>query len=191
MPSPCGIIAGVSEAEGPETEISEVDRRIAKLDLDLIRDDAIRHGELSGQIAMSAWRGLVLVNGGAIIALFTLVGSGAVRVVGDAIWWAFAAFSMGLALALASNICGYLGQAYWLLDSSARLWNARDRMHGRPGSRPTDKWDANGMKAAYASFFTATLALLAFIAGAWLALSAGLTEAGNVLPPLNVQAAAQ
>jgi len=175
----------VNEVEKPKADISKVDRAIAELGVHLFREHALKRVDLAGQTAMSAWRGLTLVNGGAIVALFTLVGSGNVAVEAGAIWKAFAAFSVGLTLSLSSNICGYYGQAYYLQLSLKQLWNAQNRMHGRPGKRVPEKGSLRGSIAEYIGIGAAIGALISFVVGASFALSAALLNAPQqALPAL-------
>lgn len=163
----------------PTGRVSSTDKAIAQLDVELFREDALKRVDLAGHTAMAAWKGLTLVNGGAIVALFTLVGSGAISVDAGAIWRAFTAFVIGLAMALSSNICGYYGQAYYLQLSLEQLWNAQDRMHGREGGRSLERSNKRGTISEYLGIGTAITSLVAFVAGAAFALSAGLSQAAD------------
>ncbi|EQA96857.1 hypothetical protein [Sphingobium baderi] len=63
---------------------------------------------------------LMLVNGGAIIGLFTFLGNAAtkdaaLRLDTAALWWGFAAFIIGVLAALTAFACAFLSQHHYTL----------------------------------------------------------------------------
>lgn len=84
-------------------------------------DDRLKYAQ---DFAHAALRGLMIVNGGAIVALFTFIGETAAEFDRTLIWRAFFAFAMGLAFTLAATIAGYfsMGNAYQDRSRGANWW---------------------------------------------------------------------
>lgn len=102
-----------------EDALSEIDpetSRAAKLiRLEQFAIDARERQTIAGDFAKSALNSLVLVNGGAVVALFSLIGQGAgstfVKAMDmSAIIVAFICFALGLALAAGTQILAYVSQ---------------------------------------------------------------------------------
>jgi len=156
------------------------DRTIAALDRDFFQSSAMIRLESISNFAQSTWKGLMIVNGGAIVALFTLLGNTTVIVERTGLWWAFLLFSFGLAATLFSNLTAYVTQsAYWQQDMGG-AWNAQELMHGR-----APKWEKDVRRSAslgqffeWVALISAVLSLLAFLGGSWCALQA-VTPAGS------------
>ncbi|ASY44979.1 hypothetical protein CJD35_11415 [Sphingobium xenophagum] len=122
--------------------------------------------------AQSGLQALTLINGGALVALFSFVGSSsAVTFDLAALWWAFGIFAAGLVF----NICAYLGahlsQDRFYIVAQYLAWNAQDAMADKDASHdPMPPYKA-GSIAQMAAMLCAILALAAFIAGCGFALS--------------------
>lgn len=107
---------------------------------------------------------LMLVNGGAIIGLFTFIGSAGAQLSLNTvlIWWGFAAFIVGLLAALSAFVCAFLSQHHYThachheIDGRADLERAEIIAGG--------KVYAAGIVAALGS-------VIAFGCGAFLSLS--------------------
>ena len=70
---------------------------------------------IGSQIALASLQGLLLLNGGAVVALFSLVaqGSGSAFVrhlYFPTIWWALASFAAGMISIIIAFVAGYLSQ---------------------------------------------------------------------------------
>jgi|GEM_PF-1875180 len=149
-------------------------KQIAALDAQFFREDAMRRVESLSQFAQSAWKGLMIVNGGAIVALFTLIGGGHAEPDPAKLWWAFGAFVLGLGGTLGSNIAAYLCQSAYLRLSASSAWNAQEIMHDGSPRWDEEKEHRSGSIWEVVSLAGAGLGLGCFLLGAWLALDAGL-----------------
>ena len=90
--------------------------------------------KMQESLAEAAFRSLVLVNGGAIIALFTLIGSNAEvakQVPGPSLWFALAAFGAGLAATILSNIAGFVMQIHYATMTERQMWNKELELAGQ------------------------------------------------------------
>ncbi|MEA1015578.1 hypothetical protein [Sphingosinicella sp. LY1275] len=154
-----------------------VDIEIAKLDYELAKLDAAERLRFQGEFSQTMFRSLTLVNGGAIVALFTLVGAGAPGVNISALWLAFPAFATGLTFNLLSIAGAYFSQGWFMRSSISTTWNKQAEIHGLKGDYTElqqhefavgDRWQKGAAGAAIAS-------LVAFIVGSALALAAVTT----------------
>jgi hypothetical protein len=158
------------------TDLTEAQRHVAQLDYELTRQDALERLRFQAEFSQSAWKGLTLVNGGAIIALFTFIGNYHHGTDPTRIWAAFACFAGGLALNLASIMTGFLSQSYFMKSDVSALWNKQAEMHGyEPQHRETQGREF-GMGNLWwrIAVGACSLSLAAFIVGSGLAL-AGVT----------------
>jgi hypothetical protein len=135
--------------------------------------------------ARDGLRGLLIINGGAVVGLFTFLGSIAGK--GDALafsfgrlWVAFGLFAGGTGLAVAATVLAYLSQDWFYMFQDRLLWN---------GSRPDDVDPANtrtplksGEAARALGIVAAVLSLLAFGVGSATALSAFLGARTTTAP---------
>lgn len=143
------------------------------------------HGDrlrFANEFAVQAQKGHLLANGGAIVAMFTLIGQGADSsfVKGldqNMIWWAFGFFAAGLVLCLVSMIIAFEAQQFVALWLEQFIQYHVEALHGR-SSQPLEP---GGAGAANALTIWATLAALlslaGFIVGAAIALASALHAA--------------
>lgn len=118
----------------------------------------------------------MLANGGALVALFTLVGgAGAIHFDMPLLKWAFGAFAVGLGLTLAAHMLAFLSQDRFLDASRLNAQRYRDAIvTGR--IVPVDERVASTLMAGQRFYrfglgvFVA--AVIAFVAGCLLALLA-------------------
>lgn len=166
----------------PLPEPDEDDRKIAALDQTFFQSSAMIRLESISNFAQSLWKSLMIVNGGAIVALFTLIGNSDLAVDKFWLWWAFLTFAIGLGATLLSNFGAYVTQsAYWQHDMSG-AWNAQEQMHGRP-----PKWvkevahsSSLGTMFEWGALGSAILALAAFLVGSWCALKAVIPSSNHL-----------
>ena len=88
-------------------------------------DFKLRH-EAAVAYAQATLKTLLLVNGGAIIALLTFLGNNDVEVEPRGIFFAFVWFSIGLALTMLAHGLAYIVQVGHLQAAAARMANAED-----------------------------------------------------------------
>ncbi|MGK2287295.1 hypothetical protein [Pedomonas sp. V897] len=144
----------------------------ARLNYEALSADASKRIDYQVGYAEQGLKGLMLVNGGAIVALFTFIGNEApVALDTVKVWWAFRCFSAGIVFTLSAYFAAFFSQGQYYLSSQYEAWNWGQKMltgvdgnykHKRPFR--IGKWcEVLGAVAALA-------ALVAFIAGASFAL---------------------
>lgn len=127
--------------------------------------DAQARLEHQVQLAQSALKGLMIVNGGAIIALFTFLGTGRGKIQISYVWWGFSFFVGGLVLTLLATILGFLAQGMYMNVSFREARRNQDLIAGRD-LMPHDKSEFWGNVFEYAAIFAVVLSLAAFACGA-------------------------
>ena len=118
-------------------------------------------------------QGLMITNGGALVALFTLLGSKAqFHVIPTYLWSAFASFAFGIALAMLANLAAFLSQGFYYQASQFQAWDAQRAMHGQAATRigQTKAIFKSGQSAECGGIAAAIVALLSFIIGCGFAL---------------------
>jgi len=147
-------------------------RHAAALDYDLAKADILERLKFQASFADAAWRSLALVNGGAIVALFTFIGNARPKIDHSLIWAGFVCFAFGLALNIVSIMGGFLAQAFYMKATTSSAWNKQTEMHGyepqyvelqQREQTAGDRWEIVAIAAA-------VLSLIAFIIGAACAL---------------------
>ena len=115
----------------------------------------VKRIELSNNIAIEGWKSLALINGGAIVVLFTAVGGKSISLADPCVKFSFLLFAMGLLCVLLSQIIGYKAQSLFE-DNSAG--NSEEQL-------PATKYENWGIGFAIGS-------IAAFVGGSWFALAA-------------------
>jgi hypothetical protein len=146
--------------------------QIAAMDYEDYRADAAARLKYQIEFAKIGFQSLTLVNGGAIVALFTLVGAKAVYLNDRLLWWAFGAFALGLSLVILAVICAFFSQLGYMNTAFARALNAQARMHRRPERYDDDAPYKQGERWLIGSISTTALSLAAFILGSVFSLAA-------------------
>ena len=123
-----------------------------------------------------ALKTLALVNGGAIIGLFTFIGNnGSLPIDVSWLWWAFASFVAGLAFTMIGYLGAFMSQGKYYQAAQAEAWNELDRAaSGLAWGRDHDAVTAIGFRWELAGVAAGMLALLAFVTGAGMALAGAL-----------------
>jgi hypothetical protein len=156
----------------PPTEQSTVVRHVAALDYELAKADVLERLKFQATFAEIAWRSLTLVNGGAIVALFTFIGNARPAIDHSLIWVGFGCFAAGLVSNILSIMAGFFAQAFYMKSTTSAAWNKQLEMHGYEPQyaevqvgeqRAGDRWE-------WTAIITAVASLLAFVAGAACAL---------------------
>lgn len=122
------------------------------------------------EFAQATLRNLHFVNGGAVIALLTLVGNSAVSYDPRAIWWSFVWFGTGLFFSLAAYFGAFFSQSYFMNATLAQAWNAQAVSHNLPEPHDIMPDIKRGDTAFKGGVAFASLSLLMFVVGAFVAL---------------------
>lgn len=148
-------------------------------DRELARAEVLERIKIQASIADAALKSVILVNGGAIIALFTFIGNvgtkGVIRVETGALWTAFAIFIGGLVSALVAHLFAFLSQERFYRGSMMEIWRAQRVIHD--GERPTGHTEdelrehGNGQACLMIGVVLAMLSIACFTVGSWFALS--------------------
>jgi hypothetical protein len=105
-------------------------RHIAQLDFELAKLDVLERLKFQAEFAQTAWKSLTLVNGGAIVALFTFIGNARPMLDQSRIWIGFVCFAVGLSTNIVSIMAGFLAQAFYMKTTTSAAWNKQAEMHG-------------------------------------------------------------
>lgn len=111
----------------------EQQREAARLDYDALITDAADRLKHQVDLGKMVIQSLILVNGGAIVALFTLVGKQGANlpINPSSLTTAFGYFIAGLVCALASGFAGFLSQYWYALTSTMEAWQKQAEMMGQ------------------------------------------------------------
>jgi hypothetical protein len=146
--------------------------QIATIDYEELRRDAQERLPLATQIALAALSGLMLANGGAIVALLTFIGNRAPTAKLDPalLASAFGLFALGVALTVTAHILGYCIQTDYYQYANHAAANAKRRMHGLPDAFDPDKYDRRGTRLEKLAIGACVASMLCFVGGAGTAL---------------------
>lgn len=163
----------------PIAAVTIIPREILGLDPESARAELLERLKFQVGYSEAIIKSLILVNGGAMVALFTLIGSASTAAVfrfdTKALWAAFALFAAGLALTLLAAIGGFFSQGFFYGVTQQELWMAQEAR--LTGCIPKDERPAGlrrGQAAQYAGVACAILSTACFSIGAGVALSAVL-----------------
>ncbi len=154
-----------------EVEPTEVQRReFARLDYEAQIQEGNDRLKYQVDFSQSLLRNMVLVNGGAIISLFTFIGNSQSQFDEFYTRFAFGSFAVALTATLFAYIGGFFSQQMFMEVSLYQAWNAQQIMHGG-----THEYDVKGsLKRGNIAMWTALglafFGLIAFIVGAYCAL---------------------
>lgn len=145
----------------------------ARQNYDALTAEAAERLRFQVGFAEQALKGLMLVNGGAVIALYTVIGnSGPMSLDAGNLWAAFGCFVAGLVLTLLACLGAFASQSYFYASAQHEAWNEQARMlTGRLGGYDHRSPYRLGYWAQIAGVGSAVLSVAAFALGAGLALS--------------------
>jgi len=152
----------------------EQKREAARLDYEALMSDAANRLQHQVDLGKVAVQSLTLVNGGAIVALFTLVGQQGIELALDPerLKLAFGFFVAGLFCSLASMFGGFLSQYWYSQTSIEEAWEKQSEMLGdKPKGRDFMRSYKRGSIALAVGLCLAVLSVVSFAAGSWAALS--------------------
>lgn len=153
--------------------LSDTRRAAARQNYDALTAEAMLRLQFQVSFAEQALKGLMLVNGGAIVALYTVIGnSGAVSLDVGRLWAAFGCFVAGLVLTLLAYLGAFASQNFYYISSQLEAWNhliatQSDKLGTHDHLTPYRQ----GYWAQIAGVGCASLGVLAFLIGAGFALA--------------------
>ncbi len=139
-----------------------------ELELESLRMETLERLRIQESLAQSCFRALVLVNGGAIIALFTLIGSNAgmgQAATGVSLWVAFGAFAIGLTTTIGAIISGYFMQVQYTFVTTMQMWNKQCEIAGEDQQNDFQKHLKRGAAWEYTAIALVVLSLVSFVVG--------------------------
>ena len=143
---------------------------IARMDFERSRQEVADRLRFQVEFAQAVLKNLTLVNGAAIVSLFTFIGHDGDRFDFKYIWWSFASFSLGLSLVLLAFLGGFFFQLFFMNASGCEMWNAQSAIVGEEGRNDVNAELKKGNRALFAGIGLALLSLVAFIVGSACAL---------------------
>lgn len=150
---------------------SETAKAIARLDYDAGRAEAAERIKHQIDLAAKGLSGLTLINGGALVALFTLIGSKPeIAISMHFLWAAFACFAAGLASTIVAYFGAFVSQGQYYEVAETKSWNDQRIMFGLTAIVDPAPSLRRGLFAERLGVGSAVLALVLFIAGSGFAL---------------------
>jgi hypothetical protein len=143
--------------------------KILELGYVSFRDEARERLRMQETLAQTCFRSLVLVNGGAIIALFSLIGSNAAiarELSGLQLWLAFAAFAAGLTATIVANLSGFFMQLHYASMTERQMWNKELELAGRAPAYDFEACLIAGDRWEKVAIMSVALSLIFFGVGA-------------------------
>lgn len=149
---------------------------VAQLDYENFKVEYLDRLRYQVEFAQSSLRGMMLVNGGALIALFTFIASSDAKFDPTPIWWSFAAFSIGLAATVFAKMAAFFSMGDYLISTQYQMWNRQSLITGA-----SDAWDGDSpwkraQRWQLAAVGGITVGFVGFVAGSILALAGVLTD---------------
>lgn len=150
-------------------------REIARLDLVDLTKEAADRLRFQADFAQSLLKTLTVVHGGALIALFTLIGHGdeqASSVLGSSmIWYAFTSFVLGLIFTMLATFGAFYSQLHFYNSTLYQVWSRqREMLGGERDERHLEPFK-KGNIAMSIGLVLAALSVLSFLAGSGFALA--------------------
>jgi hypothetical protein len=141
-------------------------QKLAALDYDDRRQEVADRLRYQIDFLQTVFRTLSLMNGGSIVALFTLLGTGKVPFAMTYIWWAFGGFAIGLLFNIVAVVFAFLSQFHYKTGAIRAAVNARHEMHCQtPPHELTAHWEDADTYLAL-SLAAIGLSLIGFLGGA-------------------------
>lgn len=154
----------------PTSQKTYLQDDVARSDIENYRQEMADRLKFQVDFAQALLKNLTLVNGGAIVALFTFLGHDGNRFIIKLLWWSFTFFSIGLASALAAFIAAFYSQLFFMNATAFQMWNSQLQILGhseRHDQRPDYEKGDCALKVGVA---LAILSLVTFVIGAAFAL---------------------
>jgi hypothetical protein len=143
-------------------------------DYERYKEDAAQRLQFQHDFAQTSLQSSVLVNGGAIVALFTFLGHDKAVISADALAWSFGWFVAALACGLLAHLGAFLSQAFYMQVAEYDAVAARNAMGKLTNIAGHDEGEARARRRGHIAFGVAlgasALSLVGFVLGAWCAL---------------------
>jgi predicted RNase H-like HicB family nuclease len=160
----------MSTADHADGTVSTARRAIGRTDYEAFIQESSERLRYQVEFSQSALRNLHLVNGGAIIALLTVVGNSVIEYDVRSLWWAFLWFGVGLVASLSAYFGAYFSQANFMNVAVQQAWNAQATSHDLPEPYSLEPEMSRGNIALWGGIGAALTGLASFIIGAFVAL---------------------
>ena len=128
--------------------------------------------EYTVQYAQAGMKSLFLANGGAIIALITLVGNSSADVGPNGLFWAFVWFGFGLGSCLSAYFFGANSQDHLMNAAFNEALEAVAKANNTGESFAAKNWETKATISLHIAGGLAILSLILFLAGSFTALFA-------------------
>jgi hypothetical protein len=152
-------------------EIEKIAREIALEDYRANLEEAADRLRFQVEYSQAGLRNLQLVNGGAVIALLTILGNTNVEFDGRSLWWAFFWFGLGLSLSLIAYFGAFFSQHFYMQQTYQQAWNAQFRARGIDGPNNHMVNYGRGNLALALAIAAGIVSLGSFITGSFVALN--------------------
>jgi len=170
---------GNTSAPSPTKSTTIVPHELLGIDVEAARAELLERLKFQIGYSEAIIKSLILVNGGALVALFAFIGNAGSATVfrfdTKGLWMAFALFVAGLALTLFAAIGGFFSQGFFYGVTQQEIWMAQEAR--LTGCAPKDERFVGlrrGQIAQYLGVAFAILSVTCFSIGAGVALSAVL-----------------
>ncbi len=147
-------------------------QEMARIDYEALRDEAADRLRFQNELSQGILKNLLLINGGAIVALLTYIGNATRTVEAGYLVVAFWVLSASLFLTLLSFCAAFFAGEFWHDATISQSWNALEKSFGR-----VPQWDETSeLKKARLSYKVALILIFAsfalFVAGVYFAIEA-------------------
>lgn len=151
-------------------DVRTVEQKLADIEVEFYANNVKDRLANQIQFVQEMLKNLTLVNGGAIIALFTLMGN-KVSINRDVAFLAFGGFGMGLIFTFGAWLAAFWCQERYARSGFELLMNAKRRALGAEEQPVTTHFSAGGDYAFQVGVALCILGLLGFIIGSFYALA--------------------
>ena len=151
-------------------ELERINREIALEDYRAYVEEGSQRLGFQVDYSQAGLRNLQLVNGGAVIALLTILGNTSVEFDYRSLWWAFFWFGLGLALSLTAYFGAFFSQHFFMQQTFMQAWDAQARARGIVRSTDHIKSFRRGNIALGLAIIFAVVSLACFVTGSFVAL---------------------
>lgn len=150
----------------------EMLREVARQDYEAQSAEALARIQYQVDYSKTLLNGLMIGNGGAILAILTFIGNTGSKVEPSRMMWAFSLYAAGLACVFIAYAGAFFSQFFYYSASQNQAWLAQAEALGAKRDVTIDKDVSRGNKAMICGVSAAILSLTAFIAGSVSALRA-------------------
>ena len=161
--------------EDSESEVRAVMRSISDKDYSAFLAEGQDRLRYQVDFAQAVIRNLLLVNGGAVLALLTALGNSSIHHDERGMWWAFFWFGGGLITALGAYFAAFYSQFFYYNGTMYQAWNAQRTAHDLKQAHDPMPQFKRGDLALTLGVCATSLSLCAFVLGSFIALDALLS----------------